>query len=56
MTKKKKKKEMQLADDILKFEQNLTEDKTQGLEKLKLELTELRQIKVKRSSHKIPSN
>ena len=29
------KKEMQLADDILKLEQNLTEDKTQELEKLK---------------------
>ena len=41
------KKEMQLADDILKLEQNLTEDKTQELEKLKLELTELRQTKVK---------
>ena len=41
------KKEMQLADDILKLDQNLTEDKTQELEKLKLELTELRQIKVK---------
>ena len=40
------KKEMQLADDILKLEQNVTEDKTQELEKLKLELTELRQIKV----------
>ena len=38
---------MQLADDILKLEQNLTEDKIQELEKLKLELTELRQIKVK---------
>ena len=40
------KKEMQLADDILKLEQNLNEDKTQELEKLKLELIELRQIKV----------
>ena len=38
---------MQLADDILKSERNLTEDKTQELEILKLELTELRQIKVK---------
>ena len=38
---------MQFADDILKLEQNLTEGKTQELEKLKLELTELRQIKVK---------
>ena len=38
---------MQLADDILKLEQNLTENKTKELEKLKLELTELRQIKVK---------
>ena len=39
---------MQLADDILKLEQNLTEDKTtQELEKLKLELTELRQRTVK---------
>ena len=41
------KKEKQLADDILKLEQNLTEDKTQLLENLKLELKELRQIKVK---------
>ena len=41
------KKEMQLADGILKLEQNLTDDKTQELEKLKLELTELRQINVK---------
>ena len=31
------KKEKQLADDILKLEQNLTEDKTQLLENLKLE-------------------
>ena len=38
---------MQLADYIIKLEQNLTEDKTQELEKLKLALTELRQIKVK---------
>ena len=38
---------MQLADEILKLEQNLTEDKTQELEKLKSELTKLRQIKVK---------
>ena len=35
------------SDDILKLEQNLTEDKTRELEKLKLELTVLRQIKVK---------
>ena len=41
------KKEKQLADDIQKLEQNLTEDKTQLLENLKLELEELRQIKVK---------
>ena len=41
------KKEKQLADDILKLEQNFTEDKTQLLENLKLELKVLRQIKVK---------
>ena len=41
------KKEKQLAEDILKLEQNLTEDKTQALENLKLELTALRQVKVK---------
>ena len=35
------KKEMQLADDILKLEQNPTEDRTQELQKLKLEQTEL---------------
>ena len=38
---------MQLADEILKLEQTLTEGKTQELEKLKSELTELRQIKIK---------
>ena len=31
----------------MKLEQNLTEDKTQALENLKLELTALRQVKVK---------
>ena len=31
------KKEKQLAEGILKLEQNLTEDKTQALENLKLE-------------------
>ena len=36
-----------LAEKILKLEQNLTEDKMEELENLKLELTELRQIKVK---------
>ena len=36
-----------LAEKILKFEQNLTEDKIEELEHFKLELTELRQIKVK---------
>ena len=41
------KKEKQLAEGILKLEQNLTEDKTQALENLKLELTALRQVKVK---------
>lgn len=41
------KKEMQLTDEILILEQNLTDDKTHELEKLKSELTELRQIKVK---------
>ena len=41
------KKETQLAANILKLEQNLKEDNLQELEKLKLELTELRQTKVK---------
>ena len=41
------KKEKQLAEGILKLEQNLTEDKTQALENLKSELTALRQEKVK---------
>ena len=45
------KKEKQLAEDFLKLEQNLTEDKTQALENLKLELTALRQLKVKGGSH-----
>ena len=40
------KKEMQLAEKILQLEQNLNEEKMGELEKLKLELTELRQIKV----------
>ena len=40
------KKERQLAEEILKLEQNLTENKMEKLENLKLELTELRQIKV----------
>ena len=43
------KKERQLAEEILKLEQNLTENKMEKLENLKLELTELRQIKVKGS-------
>ena len=47
------KKETQLAVNILKLEQNLKEDNLQELEKLKLELTELRQTKV--ISHQIPS-
>ena len=41
------KKETQLAANLLKLEQNLKEDNLQELEKLKLELTELRQTKVK---------
>ena len=43
------KKEMHLAEKILKLEQNLTQDKMGELEKLKSEMTELRQIKVKGS-------
>ena len=41
------KKESQLAANILKFEQNLREDNLQELKNQKLELTELRQTKVK---------
>ena len=36
-----------MAEGTLKLEQNLTEDKTQALENLKLELIALRQVKVK---------
>ena len=45
------KKERQLAEEILKLEQNLTKNKMEkfNLENFKLELTKLRQIKVKRS-------
>ena len=45
--KKNDKKETQLAANILTLEQNLNEDNLQELEKLKLELTGLRQTKVK---------
>ena len=44
------KKETQQASIVLPLEQNLTEDKLQELEKLKLELTELRQMKIKEKS------
>ena len=43
----KRQQETQLAAIILKLEQNLKEDNLQDLGKLKLELTELRQRKVK---------
>ena len=45
--KKHDNKETHLAANILKLEQNLKEDNLQELEKLKLELTEFRQTKVK---------
>ena len=43
----KKETQLALAANILKLEQNLKEDNLQKLEKLKLELTESRQTKVK---------